>query len=89
MTKPASSHRACRNYAPVDVVKGICHRSKDQVQADDPGCANCVQLPACRHCAHFRAGEAEYLGTCHAQPRPAMAYPDMTAVACSWYEQAT
>ena len=44
MTQPAKNVE-CRNYAPVDVVKGICHRRKQMVLADDPCCENFQPVP--------------------------------------------
>ena len=38
-------HRDCRNFAPVDVAKGICHRTKNMVPADGDQCEECVATP--------------------------------------------
>ena len=38
-------HRDCRNFAPVDVAKGICHRTKNMVPADGDRCEECVATP--------------------------------------------
>ena len=35
MSKQLHKHCDCRNYAPVDVVKGICHRTKDLILGDE------------------------------------------------------
>jgi 4-hydroxyphenylacetate decarboxylase small subunit len=76
------SHRDCRNFAPLDVVKGICHRTKDVVGADDERCENFDRLPRCRHCSSFMVDDRGQLGTCGAAARKPMAYPEMVAVTC-------
>ncbi len=75
-------HVDCRNYAPVDVVKGICHVKKQVVLAGESSCETFDKLPKCSHCQHYLAGEREYLGKCTAVASQPMAYPDMTAVTC-------
>jgi 4-hydroxyphenylacetate decarboxylase small subunit len=82
-------HVDCRNYAPMDVVKGLCHLKKQLVPADEEACDSCERLPKCAHCRRFLAGGREYLGTCTAGPARPMAYPDMAAVTCedfAWKE---
>ena len=83
----------CRNYAPVDVVKGLCHVRKQMVLADGQSCEFFEKLPKCKHCANYTPGAQEYLGTCAAspttgvsstEPRP-MTYPDLSAVTCEWF----
>jgi 4-hydroxyphenylacetate decarboxylase small subunit len=74
-------HMDCRNYAPVDVAKGVCHRTKELVLADADHCEHCVATPKCKFCDHFVAGR-EYLGTCHAVPAKPMTYPDLITVTC-------
>ncbi len=74
-------HMDCRNYAAVDVAKGICHRSKELVLADAAHCEHFAATQKCKFCDHFVAG-SEYLGTCDAKsPRP-MTYPDLITVTC-------
>ena len=85
MNRAQCKHNDCRNYAAVDVVKGICHLTKKMVLADENSCADFAKLPKCRHCQNFDKGSAEYLGTCHAQPVAAMTYPDLAAVTCDWF----
>ena len=75
----------CRNYAPVDVAKGICHQRKQIVLADGDACALFEKLPKCKHCAQYTAGEEEYLGTCGASPTRPMTYPDLIGVTCEWF----
>ena len=79
-------HTHCRNYAPVDVVKGICHRTKETIHADDPACPSFDRLPRCAECALFSPGEEEHLGTCGAAADRPMTYPDLTATTCEWFE---
>ena len=75
----------CRNYAPVDVVKGICHVRKQIVLADGRACEMFERLPKCRYCAKYDGSEEEYLGICTASPARPMTYPDLTAVTCEWF----
>ena len=82
------AHRDCRNFAPIDVVKGLCHHSKAMVAADEPACAQCLLLPKCHHCSHYAADEkSSGLGGCRASDpsRPFMAYADMAAIHCEDY----
>ena len=78
-------NRDCRNYAPVDVAKGMCHKQKILVLADDPACDKFDQLPKCEHCLKFSPGEEEHLGTCTASPNQPMTYPDLISVTCEWF----
>lgn len=74
-------HMDCRNYAPLDVVKGICHRCKELVRADDDHCEFFVAIQKCKLCNHFIAGD-RYLGICVGAPSRPMTYPDLIAVTC-------
>jgi hypothetical protein len=81
----------CRHFAPLDVVRGACQRTAEEVLADEPGCEDFDRLPRCRHCARFAPGEGEDLGVCEAVPTRPMAYPDLAAVTCrffAWREEA-
>jgi len=75
----------CRNYASLDVVKGICHVRKQIVLADGEVCNMFDILPKCKHCAHYTPAEEEYLGICTASPIKAMTYPDLCGVTCEWF----
>ncbi len=77
-------HMDCRNFAAVDVAKGICHRTKEMVLADGDHCEHFTAVPKCKFCDHFTAGEQQ-LGTCNASPRKPMAYPDLIAVTCEMF----
>lgn len=75
----------CRNYAPVDVAKGICHIRKQMVLADDEACEKFEKLPRCKYCVKFTPDNEEYLGTCGASPNQPMTYPDLISVTCEWF----
>ncbi len=79
-------HMHCRNYAPIDVVKGICHLTKDTVRADDAACPSFDWLPRCAECKQFSTTDEEYVGICGATPDQPMTYPDLAAVTCEWFE---
>jgi 4-hydroxyphenylacetate decarboxylase small subunit len=83
----APKNQDCRNYAPLDVAKGICHVRKQVVLADDKACEFFVQLPKCKCCGKYIPGEEEYLGICNASPSRPMAYPDLVAVTCEWFSR--
>ena len=83
--KPVMRNLDCRHYAPVDVVKGICHHSKEMVLADGPTCDRFERLPKCRDCQHYCSGQEAYLGTCRAVPSRPMTYPDLSGVTCEWF----
>jgi 4-hydroxyphenylacetate decarboxylase small subunit len=75
----------CRNYAPLDVAKGICHSRKQIVLADGEACELFETLPKCKHCNNYAPGGVEYLGICSASTSRPMAYPDLIAVTCEWF----
>jgi 4-hydroxyphenylacetate decarboxylase small subunit len=76
----------CRNYAPIDVVKGICHVTKGIVRADDGACPSFDRLPRCAECTRYVPSEEQYIGTCSAAPDRPMTYPDLIAVTCEEFE---
>jgi 4-hydroxyphenylacetate decarboxylase small subunit len=80
-------HLDCRNFAPLDVVKGLCHRTKERVLADDPACEALLRLPRCRHCASYEAGPEPHLGACSAAPSRPMTYPDLVALHCELFTE--
>ena len=86
MSNPLHRHCDCRNYAPVDVVKGICHRTKNLVLGDDNQCEHYVQLSKCKFCANFTSSEEEFMGTCNADPAGPWTYPDLIAVTCGSFK---
>lgn len=83
--KTSIKHQDCRNFAPVDVAKGICHIKKATVLSDGEACDLFEKLPKCRHCELFILGEEEYIGTCGASPARPMVYPDLTSVTCEHF----
>jgi 4-hydroxyphenylacetate decarboxylase small subunit len=86
----APVHVHCRNYAPIDVVKGICHATKKTVHADDEACPSFDRLPRCVECKLYSASEEEqYVGVCEATEDKPMTYPDLAAVSCEWFEWKT
>ena len=75
----------CRNYAPVDVAKGICHITKQLVPADGESCERFNKLPKCKFCQQYIAGTEQYLGVCAAEESQLMTYPDLIAITCEWF----
>ena len=84
----ARRHIDCRNMAPLDVVKGVCHRSGEIVAADADACESVDELLRCRSCGHYAQGSDPWKGACRAEPHHPMTYPDLAAVTCPWYEAA-
>jgi len=69
----------CRFYLPVDVFRGICKRSKEEVMPDDAFCDHAERLPKCKFCAHFTP-EKDFLGKCM---NGILAWPDLNAAKCA------
>jgi 4-hydroxyphenylacetate decarboxylase small subunit len=85
-----TTHRDCRNYAPIDVVKGMCHVNKAIVLGDGASCDAFNLMPKCKHCAQFKpSADVVEMGTCLAstQEPPFFAYPDLVAVTCDGFRQ--
>jgi hypothetical protein len=78
-------HRECRNLAVVDVAKGVCHRTKQLVLADEMACECLEPMPRCHGCGWFERAQDPYLGICTAVASRPMAYPDLIAVTCEHY----
>ena len=82
------NHRDCRNFAAIDVSKGICHRTKELVPADGEPCTECVPLRKCSNCLEFSATpgliEMGVCGASRTEPK-FFAYPDMVATTCGMY----
>ena len=74
-------HMDCRNYAPVDVAKGICHRTKELVLADAEHCEHFMATQKCKFCQHFVVSD-QSLGICDAVHTRPMTYPDLISVTC-------
>ncbi len=79
-------HLDCRNYAPVDVAKGLCHRTKQLVLADDDHCEHFTATRKCKFCAHYIPGAEQFIGVCGAVPGKPMTYPDLITVTCEHFE---
>ncbi len=77
----ALKHMDCRNYAALDVVKGICHRTKEMVSGDGDHCDCFVATAKCKFCDHFAATNP-HLGSCTAGPGNPVTYPDLITVTC-------
>ncbi len=77
-------HLDCRNFAAVDVAKGICHRTKGLILADGDHCEHFAAIQKCKFCSRFTATE-QYLGTCGADPSKPMTYPDLITVTCEMF----
>jgi 4-hydroxyphenylacetate decarboxylase small subunit len=80
-------HMDCRNYAALDVAKGVCHRSKELVLADTDRCEHFVATQKCKFCDHFVA-VSQYLGACGAVSGKPMTYPDLITVTCENFARA-
>ena len=77
------NHIDCKYYLSTDVFKGICKRTKEDINADETACDNFDKAAKCKHCKNFSTNE-EYLGKCMDKT---IAYPDMNAQTCkdfSW-----
>jgi hypothetical protein len=75
----------CRNFAALDVVKGICHAKKELVFADGKTCELFDKLPKCKHCQHYHPSEEAYLGNCAAVSAQPLTYPDLCGVTCEHF----
>ena len=83
-----NNHRDCGNYAPVDAAKGVCHRTKEIIPADDSACAAFAALPKCAACSNYLPSEKDGLtGVCKASKNGFMAYAGMAAVTCENYSR--
>ena len=81
------AYRDTRNYAPIDVIKGIDLWTKEIVLGDEPAPEGAEIMPKCKFCKNFTPME-DYLGTCEASKNDPkfMAYGDMNATTCSMFE---
>ncbi len=82
MSQP-KSHVNCENYLAIDVFKGLCSLKKTMVMADDDACVNFHPALKCKLCKNYTPIE-ETLGLCMDK---AVAYPEMYAKTCEWFEQ--
>jgi len=79
------NNQDCRNYAAVDVVKGICHATKGYVFADGDTCELFEKLPKCKHCQNYTPSQEEFIGICACSAPSQMTYPDLIAVTCEHF----
>lgn len=80
--------RDTRNYAPIDVRKGIDYLTGEIVAADVEAPKGYEVMPKCKNCANFKE-DGEQMGICEASmgnPK-FFAYPDMVAVTCDMYKE--
>ena len=84
------SCRDCHDFAPIDVVKGVCHVTKKTVLGDAEQCGDFNLMPKCKHCTQFaKNAETVEMGVCLASTTEPkfFAYPDMVTVTCEWFHQ--
>ena len=86
------NHRDCRNYAPVDVVKGICHISNRMVAADEAVCSCFEKMRKCRDCSQYTPDlKIAEIGVClllaSGRRESFMAYADLSAVTCTSFTE--
>jgi len=89
MKQENNIYRDSRNYAPIDVAKGMDLRTKKIVLADETD-PNFELLPKCKNCVNFKPdSEKIETGTCEASMNDPKftAYPDMVAVTCDMYKE--
>lgn len=82
--------RDCRDFAPIDVVKGMCHATKTIVLGDAEQCSDFNLMPKCKNCAMFTADtKTVEMGICEASAMEPkfFAFPDMVSVTCEFYKQ--
>lgn len=81
------TYKDTRNYAPIDVTKGMDLITKQIVMADAAAPNDAQIMPKCKFCKNFKETDA-FMGTCKAAMNEPdfFAYPDMVAVTCEMYE---
>ena len=81
------TYKDTRNYAPIDVTKGMDLITKQVVMADAEAPNDAQIMPKCKFCKNFKEADA-FMGTCEASMNEPdfFAYPDMVAVTCEMYE---
>jgi len=82
--------RDCHDFAPIDVVKGVCHATKAIVLGDAEQCAEFNLMPKCKHCTQFTTDtKTVEMGVCEASTMEPkfFAFPDMVSVTCEFYKQ--
>jgi 4-hydroxyphenylacetate decarboxylase small subunit len=81
------SYRDTRNYAPIDVIKGIDLQTKKIVMGDAEAPEGAEMMPKCKFCKNFTETE-DYLGICESSRNDPkfMSYGDMYATTCETFE---
>ena len=81
------AYRDTRNYAPIDVTKGMDLLTKKIVMADADAPEGYEPIPKCKLCKKFTETDT-FMGTCEASMNEPkfIAYPDMVATTCEMYE---
>ncbi|WDP88553.1 MAG: 4-hydroxyphenylacetate decarboxylase small subunit [Desulfobacter sp.] len=80
-------YKDTRNFAPIDVTRGVDLVTKQIVMADADAPDDAVIMPKCKFCANFNETDA-FMGICTASMNDPdfFAYPDMVAVTCEMFE---
>ena len=86
MEEPKTRHYDCRNFAAVDVVKGICHRTKLMMLADDASCESRDPLPRCGFCEKYAPADRVGIGVCRLAETVKMTYPELSGALCDGFK---
>lgn len=81
------TYKDTRNFAPIDVTKGMDLITKQIVMADAEAPKGSEIMPKCKFCKNFKETDA-FMGTCEASMEESkfFAYPDMVATTCEMFE---
>lgn len=74
-------YKDTRNYASIDVIKGIDLLTGKKVLADDLAPEGYEAMPKCKFCKNYKVKD-NYLGTCGCSTNGFMAYGEMKATTC-------
>ena len=88
MEKKALKHNDCRNFLPVDVVKGLCRVKNQLVFIDTDVCPKFEALPKCKNCSNFLDASKDNTGTCGCSKVGYWTFADNIALNCGGYKQA-
>lgn len=87
MIKSVPNHSDCKNFALLDVAKGLCRWSDAIVLIDAPLCPEFETLPKCAHCKLY-ADDGEGLGKCAGYAKPYWIDGNFNASLCRYFEKA-
>lgn len=81
------TYRDTRNYAPIDVIKGVDLTTKEIVLGDTEAPEGAEILPKCKFCKNFTETE-DFMGICESSMNDPkfMAYGDMNSTTCGMFE---